>query len=122
MLDRVTAADALLFLTPEYNYGIPGVIKNLIDWASRPAFNSPLKGKPSLVMACSLAPTGGARAHGALTTVLSGTLTPCYQAPSFLVPAVHEKFDENGALTDEITKGRLEKTLAAFVAWADSVG
>ena len=118
MVDAVNAADALLFVTPEYNYGIPGQLKNWIDWASRPAFNSPLKGKPALVMSASLAPAGGARAHMHLTQVLGGTLTPCYLAPSFVVPAVHTQFDEDGALADEVTKGRLDKTLAAFVGWA----
>jgi len=118
LADQMNGADALIFVTPEFNYGIPGTLKNLIDWASRPAFNSPLKDKPALLIALSLAPTGGARAHGQLSTVLGGTLTPVFLGPSFLVPAVHEKFDESGALTDDLTKGRLAKTLEGFVAWA----
>ena len=121
MLDRVNASDALVFMTPEFNYGIPGPLKNLVDWASRPAYNSPLKGVPALVIAHSIAPSGGARAHGQLTSVLGGTLTPVFVAPSFLIPAMHEKFDESGALTDEVTRGRLEMTLAAFEGWAASV-
>ena len=121
LADQINGADALIFVTPEFNYGIPGTLKNLIDWASRPAFKSPLKDKPSLLIALSLAPTGGARAHGQLSAVLSGTLTPVFLGPSFLVPAVHEKFDETGALTDDLTKGRLVKTLEGFVAWASSL-
>lgn len=120
MQEQVTNADALVFVTPEFNYGIPGPLKNLIDWASRPAFQSPLKGKPALVLSSSPAPTGGARAHGQLTTVLGGTLTPCFTGPSFIVPAVHEKFDEAGTLTDEVTKRRLDKTMPEFTAWAAS--
>ena len=47
LLDQVANADGIVFVTPEFNYGIPGPLKNLVDWASRPAYNSPLKGKPS---------------------------------------------------------------------------
>ncbi len=122
LLDQVSSADGLVFVTPEFNYGIPGPLKNLIDWASRPAFNSPLKAKPSLVIAHSLAPSGGARAHAQLSSVLAGTLTPTYLAPSFVVPQIHEKFDDAGALADEITKIRLEATLADFADWAKSQG
>ena len=118
LLDRVAGADALLFVTPEYNYGIPGPLKNLIDWASRPAFQSPLKDKPTLLLALSPAPTGGARAYAQLATVLSGTLTPVFLAPSFLVPAVHEKFDAEGRLVDETTSRRLARALEGFAEWA----
>ncbi len=116
--DQVSGADGLVFITPEFNYGIPGSLKNLIDWASRPAFNSPLKNRPSMVITVSLAPTGGARAHVQLSSVLSGTLTPVFTAPSFVVGGVHEKFGEDGELTDAQTKARLERSLEAFAAWA----
>ncbi|MEM7413505.1 MAG: NADPH-dependent FMN reductase [Myxococcota bacterium] len=120
LLEQVTTADGLVFVTPEFNYGIPGPVKNLIDWASRPAYNSPLKGKPSLVIAHSIAPSGGARAHAQLASVLVGTLTPVFLAPSFVVPQIHEKFDADGALTDDITRLRLQATLPEFAAWATS--
>ena len=122
LLDQVTAAEALVFVTPEFNYGIPGPLKNAIDWASRPAYNSPLKGKPSWVIGLSLSPLGGVRAHDQLQTVLSGTLTPTLLGPSFLVPAVHEKFDGDGALTDELTKARIERTWPAFLEWSKAQG
>ena len=121
LLDRVGSADGILFITPEFNYGIPGPLKNLIDWASRPAYASPLKGKPSLVIAHSIAPSGGARGHSQLVSVLGGTLTPVFLAPSFVIPSVHEKFDAEGALTDERTKARLASTLAEFAAWAETI-
>ena len=121
LLAQVTAAEGLVFVTPEFNYGIPGPLKNLVDWASRPAYNSPLKGKPALVIAHSIAPSGGARAHVQLTSVLAGILTPTFNAPSFVVPQVHEKFDAEGSLKDEITKVRLQATLAEFAAWAKSL-
>ncbi len=118
LLDAVGAADALLFVTPEFNYGIPGPLKNAIDWASRPAYRSPLRDKPSLVISHSIAPTGGARAHVQLCTVLSGTATPLYHAPGFSIPAIHEKFDPAGALVDEGVAQRLGVTLERFGAWA----
>lgn len=118
LFEQLNAAAGVVFVCPEFNYGIPGSLKNLVDWASRPAFRSPLKGKPSLIVALSIAPTGGSRAHVQLSSVLAGTLTPVFLGPSFLVPAVHEKFDESGALTDEVTKRRLEKTLREFAEWA----
>ena len=122
LVEQLNGSDALLFVCPEFNYGIPGSLKNLVDWASRPAFRSPLKGKPSLIVALSIAPSGGARAHVQLSSVLSGTLTPVFVGPSFLVPAAHEKFDADGALTDEKTSRRLGGTLEAFVAWAKKEG
>lgn len=120
LLDQVVTANGIVFVTPEFNYGIPGPLKNLIDWASRPAYNSPLKGKPSLVIAHSIAPSGGARAHTQLTSVLAGTLTPTFLAPSFVIPQIHEKFDEEGSLTDEFAKVRLQATIGEFATWARS--
>ncbi|MEM9175317.1 MAG: NADPH-dependent FMN reductase [Myxococcota bacterium] len=119
LLDQVSAADGLLFVSPEFNYGIPGTLKNLIDWASRPAFNSPLKGRPSVIMTHSPAPGGGARAHSQLASVLGGTLTPLYVIPGFVVGGVHEQFDADGTLTNELTKTRLDRTLSGFVEWAE---
>jgi chromate reductase len=118
LVEQLNASDALLFVCPEFNYGIPGSLKNLVDWASRPAFRSPLKGKPSLIVGISIAPSGGARAHVQLSSVLAGTLTPVFVGPSFLVPAAHEKFGADGALSDEAIARRLSSTLQAFVVWA----
>ncbi|HPG26080.1 MAG TPA: NADPH-dependent FMN reductase [Myxococcota bacterium] len=114
---RIEAADALLFLTPEYNYGIPGPLKNLVDWASRPAFRSPIKDNPATIVAYSPAPTGGARSHAQLAQVLAGTLTLVMPGVSLLVPAVHEKFDEAGSLTDEDARRRLARQIESLEAW-----
>ena len=118
--DRVVAADALLFVTPEFNYGIPGTLKNAIDWASRPPYRSPLREKPAVIISLSVSPTGGCRAHGQLSSVLSGTLTPLMNAPSLSISAVHEKFDESDTLTDENTQARLRRTLEELGAWVSS--
>lgn len=118
LLDQINEADALLFVTPEFNYSIPGPLKNAIDWASRPAFRSPLKGKPALVFAHSPAPSGGSTVYKELLAVLRGTLTPTYLGPGFTISAVHEKFDAEGALIDEVTQVRMTRTLKDFESWA----
>lgn len=121
LLDQVSGADGLLFVTPEFNYGIPGPLKNLIDWASRPAYRSPLKDKPSAIVSLSVAPTGGARAHTQLHSVLSGTLTPVLVAPGLSIPSIHEKFDESGKLADEGVEKRLVRMLEEFRDWSRSL-
>lgn len=111
-------ADAILIVTPEYNYGVPGVLKNAIDWASRPAFKSPLAGKPAGVLSASMSTMGGARAQAQLRAVLFGTLTPVYAAPEFLLAAAHKAFGDDGKLLDAATQTRLERYLRGFVDWA----
>ena len=120
LLEGIGGSEALLFITPEFNYGIPGPLKNAIDWASRPAYRSPIKDKPSLIITHSIAPTGGARAELQLASVLKGTATPTFVGPGFSIPAVHEKFDASGALIDDMTRLRLSKTLEAFCSWAET--
>lgn len=96
----ITAADGLVICTPEYNFGIPGVLKNALDWASRPAFASPLKHKPALMMSCSPAFTGGARAHAQLRETLSGALSRVVVRPPVVIGGVYAKIQQ-GLLADE---------------------
>lgn len=96
----IAAADGLVICTPEYNYGIPGVLKNALDWASRPAFGSPLKHKPVLMMSCSPAFTGGARAHAQLRETLTGALSRVVVRPPVVIGGVHTKIQQ-GLLADE---------------------
>jgi chromate reductase len=70
----ITEADALVICSPEYNYSIPGVLKNAIDWASRPSFASPLKGKPALIVTASPGVFGGVRAQAQIRDLLAATL------------------------------------------------
>ncbi|MGB3408446.1 MAG: NAD(P)H-dependent oxidoreductase [Jannaschia sp.] len=87
----IAAADALVFVTPEYNYSVPGVLKNAIDWASRPAFGSAFKGKPCLVITVSGGPTGGVRAQAHLKYVLSGLLARLHVDKEIIVPFANAK-------------------------------
>lgn len=113
----VSEADALLIVTPEYNYGVPGVLKNALDWASRPAYKSPLAHKPAGIMSASASPIGGIRAQGQLKQILLGTLTPVYPAPEFCLPSALDAFDTEGRLRDSGSQKRLERYVEGFVDW-----
>lgn len=113
----IDQADGLLFATPEYNYSIPGVLKNAIDWASRPGYQSILKGKPAGILSASISPIGGARGQIHLRDVLSATLTPMYQAPDCLLPLAQHAFDDNGVLKDQQVSDRLNRYVKGYLAW-----
>ena len=113
----ISDADAVLFVTPEYNYGIPGLLKNAFDWASRPAGKSPLNKKPAGIMGVSGGNSGTARAQLALRQSCVFTETYAMLRPEVLVPRGAEKFDSEGRLTDERTREAVRKFLAAFSEW-----
>ena len=110
-------ADGLLIATPEYNYSVPGVLKNAIDWASRPPANSPLRGKPAMLMGVSAGASGTMRAQLALRQSFVFTQTLAMLQPEVLVARGQEKFDAHGRLTDERTRENLRKALRAFADW-----
>lgn len=113
----IREADALLIATPEYNYGIPGVLKNAIDWASRPPGQSVLNGKPAALMGATPGMTGTARAQLQLRQSFVFTQTYALLQPEVLVPRAQEKFDAAGRLTDEPTRERIRALLEALAAW-----
>ena len=108
----VQAADGLVLCSPEYNAGTSGVLKNALDWASRPGNAAPLKGKRVLLMSSSPAFTGGARAHAQLRETLSSTLSRVLVHPPVVIGGVHEKVKE-GRLVDE---SNIQFALAAIAA------
>src|SRR5688572_31334202 len=101
---RVRAADALLFVTPEYNYSVPGVLKNAIDWASRPYGDSAWSGKPVAIMGASVGAIGTARAQYHLRQMFVFLNMYAVNQPEVMVANAHKHFDENGNLTDEKAK------------------
>lgn len=119
-LELISAADALLIATPEYNYSFPGVLKNAIDWASRPAFKSCLKDKPAGIMSASMSNLGGIRAQIHLKQVLASTLTNIFPAADFIVPAAHQIYLEEGIAEDQDFEVRLQGYLNNFVSWVKS--
>jgi chromate reductase, NAD(P)H dehydrogenase (quinone) len=110
-------ADALLIATPEYNHGVPGVLKNAIDWASRPARDSVLGGKPAALFGASPGVTGTARAQSQLRLSFVFTNTPVLPQPEVLVYRAAEKFDDEGRLTDEKTREFVGRLLTALAGW-----
>jgi len=116
---KIRAADAILFATPEYNYSIPGVLKNAIDWASRPYGDSAWDGKPAGIMGASPGMTGTARAQYHLRQTFVFINVFPLNRPEVMVPTAHEKFDEKGSLTDKHTKEKITELLGALVAWTE---
>jgi chromate reductase len=110
-------ADALLIATPEYNQGVPGVLKNAIDWASRPARRSVLAKKPTAIFGASPASTGSARAQSQLRQDLVFSDVPVLVQPEILVYRAQEKFDAELRLTDEKTREYVGKLLVALADW-----
>jgi chromate reductase, NAD(P)H dehydrogenase (quinone) len=114
--ERITAADALLIATPEYNYSFSGVLKNAIDWASRPPRASPLSGKPLAIMGAG-GMFGTVRAQLHLRQVATECNLLALNKPEVRVPRPWEKFDDQGQLSDEQTRGELRALLEALAAW-----
>jgi chromate reductase len=98
----IAQADGLVICSPEYNYGMSGVLKNALDWASRPGFNSPLKNKPVLIMTSSPGALGGVRAQSQLRETLTATLSRVINCPQIVIPGIHQKIRE-GEFEDEPT-------------------
>jgi len=115
---RVRAADAILFVTPEYNYSIPGVLKNAIDCASRPYGDSAWAGKPVAVMGASVGSLGTARAQYHLRQTFVFLNMHAVNQPEVMVSNASQRFDQEGKLTDETTKKLVQQLLAELVNWA----
>lgn len=113
----IGAADGLLIATPEYNHGVAAVTKNAVDWASRPPRDSVLNDKPVAVMGATPGGWGTVRAQAMLRQSFVFTNSPCMLRPEMAVPRAHEKFDDEGRLTDEKTREYLRDFLTAFAGW-----
>ena len=111
---KVRAADAILFVTPEYNYSMPGVLKNTIDWASRPYGDSAWKGKPAAVMGASVGVLGTARAQYHLRQTLVFLDMPTVNQPEVMIGGAANKFDKDGNLTDEMAKKLIGQLLTSL--------
>lgn len=115
--ETIGAADALLVATPEYNRCVPGVLKNAIDWASRPARQSVLTNKPVAIMGASTGGGGTARAQAHLRDGLGYTNGLVLPQPEVLVPFAASRFDEEGNLHDDQTKDAIRDLLVALGDW-----
>jgi chromate reductase, NAD(P)H dehydrogenase (quinone) len=108
-------ADALLIATPEYNRGTSGVLKNAIDWASRPAMASPLAGKVVGLMGASAGMRGTAAAQQQVRDALAFSRAHALEEPAVLVPTAYEKFETDGTLTDTATLAQVAELVNAVV-------
>ena len=111
----IAEADGLLIVTPEYNYSIPGFLKNAIDWVSKPP--SPLRNKPCGIASTASGISGGMRAQYHLRQILVFTNTPVMPQPELIIPRGHERFDLDGKLVDESTRELLRRFGAELVTW-----
>ena len=117
--DRVRAADAVLFVTPEYNRSVPGVLKNAIDVGSRPYGKSAWKGKPAAVMTVSPGAMGGFGANHHLRQSLVFLDMPVLQQPEAYIGGAGDLFDESGGLKKPETRKFLDTFLTAFATWIE---
>jgi chromate reductase len=113
---KVAAADALLIGSPEYNFSIPGVLKNAIDWLSRLP-DQPFNDKPLGIMGAARGPVGTGRVQYHLRQVAVFVNMHPLNKPEVLISFAHEKFDDAGKLTDETTRGFIENQMAALYDW-----
>lgn len=113
----VREASGLLFASPEYNYSVPGFLKNAIDWASRPVQTSALKGKPAAIMGASSGIGGTMRAQYHLRQSFVFTQTYALLQPEVIIPRAGERTDAEGNLVDESTRELIRRQMRAFAAW-----
>jgi chromate reductase len=118
---KLRAADAILIATPEYNYSIPGVLKNAIDCASRPYGDNAFEHKPVAIMGASISMTGSARAQYHLRQCFVFLTCFALNQPEVMVPFAQEKIDKEGKLTDQKTREKIRELLESLVAWTNKL-
>jgi chromate reductase, NAD(P)H dehydrogenase (quinone) len=118
---QIAETDALLFSCPEYNYSMSGVLKNAIDWASRPP-DQPFAGKPCAILGAAAGMAGSARAQGDLRRSMVFLDMHPLNKPEVLIGQAQTKFDEQGKLTDEAARGFIRDMMAALDRWTRRIG
>jgi chromate reductase, NAD(P)H dehydrogenase (quinone) len=116
--ERITSADAILIATPEYNYSVPGVLKNAIDWGSRPYGKGALIGKPVAIMGASPGMLGTARAQYDLRKMFVFLNMYALNQPEVMIPFASKAFDAQGNITDDKAKEKIKELVAALADWA----
>lgn len=118
--EQILAADGVMVITPEYNRGVPGVLKNAIDWTSRPYGNGAWKGKPVFVAGASMGHVGTALAQAEVRQSMLFMGAHVMGQPEFYLGSAQNTFDAEGTLTDESTKEHVTGALAALTAFISS--
>jgi chromate reductase len=117
--EKLQKSDGILFVTPEYNRAIPGVLKNAIDVGSRPYGKSSFNGKPTGIVSNSPGPLGGVSAAKHLQNILPGISGPIMQQPEIYLNGVGDAFDDKGELTKDALRGVLKPYIDAFAAFVE---
>ena len=117
----IRAADAILMVTPEYNYSVPGVLKNAIDWASRPYGDNSWDGKPVGVMGASPGMLGTARAQYHLRQMFVFLNMFPLNQPEVMIPYAEGKFDDEGNLNDQKTTQKIRELIETLTEWTKSL-
>src|SRR5579871_6828723 len=117
--EKIQKADGVIFVTPEYNRAIPGVLKNAIDVGSRPYGKSSFLGKPTGIVSNSPGPLGGVNAAKSLQNILPGISGPIMGQPEIYLNGVGDGFNEKGELIKESLQAVLKQYLDAYAAWVD---
>ena len=118
---KIREADAILFVTPEYNYSVPGVLKNAIDWASRPYGDSAWNGKPAAIMGASIGAIATARAQYHLRQMMVFLNMFPINQPEVMIGNAAERFDAERNLTDEPTRDFIRQLLKNLVEWTNRI-
>jgi chromate reductase len=119
--DKVKSCDGILFVTPEYNRSVPGVLKNAIDVGSRPYGSSVWSGKPTAIMSVSPSAIGGFGANNHLRQSMVFLDMPCMQQPEAYIGQAANLFDTNGEINNEDTRKFLTKFIDTFSAWVEKL-
>jgi chromate reductase len=119
--EKIKNADAILFSSPEYNYTIPGVLKNAIDIASRPWGENSFAGKPAAIMGASMGASGAAKAQYHLRQSMVWLDMYPLNKPEFMLGTAQDKINEKGEITDEKTNEKIAELLVALVDWTRKI-
>ena len=119
---KIKAADAILIATPEYNYSIPGVLKNALDWASRPHGENALEGKPVGIVGASIGMMGSSRAQYHLRQCFVWLNMHPLNKPEVMVSTAQDKVDQEGNITDAKTKEKIAEMVMALANWSRKLG
>lgn len=115
--DRLRAADGLVVFTPEYNGAMPGVLKNALDWGSRPSGGSAIAGTPAIVLGAAAGRLGTAKAQMQVRQQFVALDLPDLHKPEFYLPFASQHFDENAVLTDQESIAQITRVMSAFTDW-----
>lgn len=119
--EAIREADGLLIVTPEYSHGMPGVLKNALDWASSMTNENVMDGKPAFVLGASPAKLGAAFSQAQVKQSLAAAGALVLQQPELYIGQVNKKVDDAGTLTDEDTKSALQQSLDDFSSWIETM-